>query len=155
MLDSAYVRDHIETVRAGLRSRGIDPDKALEEIATFETARRRLIPELEGLKRLQNTSGDEIARAARINNWTVGVAGGLLEGTFSKYAADLGKARPRQAQGSSRLEPRLSATGPRSPGVPRTLKRPSSRRRWATAPEGRAGRGRIEPNGETQERTSP
>ena len=37
-------------------------------------------------------SEDEIARAARINNWTVGVAGGLLEGTFSKYAADLGKA---------------------------------------------------------------
>jgi TRAP-type uncharacterized transport system substrate-binding protein len=37
-------------------------------------------------------SDDEIARAARINNWTVGVAGGLLEGTFSKYAADLGKA---------------------------------------------------------------
>jgi TRAP-type uncharacterized transport system substrate-binding protein len=37
-------------------------------------------------------SEDEVARAARINNWTVGVAGGLLEGTFSKYAADLGKA---------------------------------------------------------------
>ena len=65
MLDPAYVRDHIDTVRGGLRSRGIDPDKALEEIATLETARRRLIPELEGLKRLQNTSGDEIARAKR------------------------------------------------------------------------------------------
>ena len=65
MLDAAYVRDHIEAVRAGLRNRGIDPDKALEEIATLETARRRLIPELEGLKRLQNTSGDEIARAKR------------------------------------------------------------------------------------------
>ena len=37
-------------------------------------------------------SEDEVAKAARINNWTVGVAGGLLEGTFSKYAADLGKA---------------------------------------------------------------
>ena len=37
-------------------------------------------------------SEDEVARAARINNWTVGVAGGLLEGTFSKYAAELGKA---------------------------------------------------------------
>jgi TRAP-type uncharacterized transport system substrate-binding protein len=37
-------------------------------------------------------SEDEIAKAARINNWTVGLAGGLLEGTFSKYAADLGKA---------------------------------------------------------------
>ena len=65
MLDAAFVRDHIEAVRAGLRNRGIDPDKALEEIATLETARRRLIPELEGLKRLQNTSGDEIARAKR------------------------------------------------------------------------------------------
>src|SRR5262249_39857301 len=37
-------------------------------------------------------SEEEAAKAARINNWTVGLAGGLLEGTFSKYAADLGKA---------------------------------------------------------------
>ncbi|HEV2984238.1 MAG TPA: serine--tRNA ligase [Vicinamibacterales bacterium] len=65
MLDASYIRDHVEEVRKGLRSRGLDPDKALEEIATLETARRRLIPELEGLKRLQNTSGDEIARAKR------------------------------------------------------------------------------------------
>lgn len=34
----------------------------------------------------------ENARALRLNNWTIGIAGGLLEGTFSKYAADLGKA---------------------------------------------------------------
>jgi seryl-tRNA synthetase len=65
MLDASYIRDHVEEVRKGLRTRGLDPDKALEEIATLETARRRLIPELEGLKRLQNTSGDEIARAKR------------------------------------------------------------------------------------------
>jgi seryl-tRNA synthetase len=65
MLDPAFVRDHVDVVRAGLRNRGIDPDKALEEIATLETARRRIIPELEGLKRQQNTSGDEIARAKR------------------------------------------------------------------------------------------
>ncbi len=65
MLDSAYVRDHADEVRTGLRNRGLDPDKALEEIATLETARRRMIPELEGLKRQQNTSGDEIARARR------------------------------------------------------------------------------------------
>src|SRR5229473_2429027 len=65
MLDASYIRDHVEDVRKGLRNRGLDPDKALEEIATLETARRRLIPELEGLKRLQNTSGDEIARAKR------------------------------------------------------------------------------------------
>src|SRR5688500_7644314 len=65
MLDPAYVRDHIEDVRTGLRNRGLDSDKALEDIATLETARRRIIPELEGLKRQQNTSGDEIARAKR------------------------------------------------------------------------------------------
>ncbi len=73
MLDAAYVRDHIEHVRAGLRNRGIDPDRALEEIATFETARRRLIPELEGLKRLQNTSGDEIAKAKRQGHDTAAI----------------------------------------------------------------------------------
>jgi seryl-tRNA synthetase len=65
MLDAAYIRDHIEHVRQGLRNRGLDPDRALEEIATLETARRRIIPELEGLKRQQNTSGDEVARAKR------------------------------------------------------------------------------------------
>jgi len=65
MLDPIYVREHAELVRAGLRSRGIDPNKALEDFATLESARRRIIPEIEGLKRQQNTSGDEIARAAR------------------------------------------------------------------------------------------
>jgi seryl-tRNA synthetase len=55
----------MEEVRTGLRNRGLDPDKALEDIATLETARRRLIPELEGLKRQQNASGDDFARAKR------------------------------------------------------------------------------------------
>src|SRR6188508_36533 len=73
MLDPAYIRDHIEEVRVGLRNRGLDPDKALEEIATLQTARRRLIPELEGLKRQQNTSGDEIARAKRQGHDTTSV----------------------------------------------------------------------------------
>src|SRR5215467_10751762 len=70
MLDPSHIRDHIEEVRTGLRNRGLDPDKALEEIATLETARRRLIPELESLKRAQNTSGDEIARAKRMGQDT-------------------------------------------------------------------------------------
>src|SRR5713101_3934151 len=65
MLDPAFIRDHLEEVRTGLRNRGLDADKALEDIATLETVRRRLIPELEGLKREQNTSGDEVARAKR------------------------------------------------------------------------------------------
>jgi seryl-tRNA synthetase len=66
MLDPAYIRDHVEEVRAGLRNRGLDPDKALEEIAMLETARRRIIPELEGLKRQQNAAGDEFAKQKRM-----------------------------------------------------------------------------------------
>jgi len=65
MIDPTFVREHIEEVRNGLRNRGLDADKLLEDIATLETARRRLIPEVEGLKRQQNTAGDEIAKAKR------------------------------------------------------------------------------------------
>src|SRR5439155_11015005 len=70
MLDASYIRDHMEEVRTGLRNRGLDPDRALEEIATLETARRRIIPDLEALKRQQNTSGDEVARAKRMGKDT-------------------------------------------------------------------------------------
>src|SRR5436190_7470763 len=65
MLDPAFIKDHVDDVRTGLRNRGLDADKALADIATFEALRRRLIGEYEGLKRQQNTSGDEIAKAKR------------------------------------------------------------------------------------------
>src|SRR6187402_3524391 len=65
MLDPAYVRDHQEEVKRGLQSRGMNADTELEQLATLENRRRRLIPELEGLKRDQNAAGDEVARAKR------------------------------------------------------------------------------------------
>ena len=68
MLDPAYIRDHVDEVRTRLRRRGAEAgklDKQLEDIVTLETARRRVIPELEGLKRQQNTAGDAIAQAKR------------------------------------------------------------------------------------------
>jgi seryl-tRNA synthetase len=65
MLDPAYVREHMDDVREGLRSRGLQPEAELEQLSTLEARRRRLIPELEGLKREQNTAGDEVARAKR------------------------------------------------------------------------------------------
>ena len=83
MLDPGFVRDNIAVVRAGLASRGLDPDRALEEIATLQAARRRVIPELEGLKRQQNTSGDEIARAKR-------------QGFDTAAIQDAGRARAQQ-----------------------------------------------------------
>jgi seryl-tRNA synthetase len=65
MLDPAFLRDNLEAVRNGLRKRGADLASELEDLATLETRRRRLLPEIEGLKREQNAAGDEVARAKR------------------------------------------------------------------------------------------
>jgi seryl-tRNA synthetase len=65
MLDPGLLRDRLEDVRTGYRNRGLESDAELEQVAALETRRRRLIPELEGLKREQNTAGDEVARAKR------------------------------------------------------------------------------------------
>ena len=65
MLDPIFVRDNIDLVRTRLAARGGDFSAELEQFATLETHRRRLIPQLEGLKREQNTAGDEVARAKR------------------------------------------------------------------------------------------
>ncbi len=65
MLDPALLRDNIDAIRAGLRKRGADLTSELDELATLEGQRRRLLPTLEGLKREQNAAGDEVARAKR------------------------------------------------------------------------------------------
>src|SRR5262245_54978922 len=65
MLDSNLIRDRIETIRDGLRDRGHDPDVALRQLISLDGERRRLIPEIEGLKRDQNASGEQIAQAKR------------------------------------------------------------------------------------------
>jgi seryl-tRNA synthetase len=83
MLDPAFIRDHIEEVRTGLRNRGLEPDKVLQDIATLEGLRRRLIAEFEGLKRQQNTSGDEIAKAKR-------------QGLDTSHIQEAGRARNQQ-----------------------------------------------------------
>jgi len=65
MIDPAFLRENLEAVRTALGNRGVDMTRELEELAALESRRRRLLPELEGLKREQNTSGDEVARAKR------------------------------------------------------------------------------------------
>jgi seryl-tRNA synthetase len=65
MLDPAFVRDNVEAVRQRLAARGIDVSNELEQFASLESNRRRLIPQVEGLKREQNVAGDEVARAKR------------------------------------------------------------------------------------------
>jgi seryl-tRNA synthetase len=65
MLDPAFVRDNPDLVDARLRSRGLDPAADLGALSALETTRRRLLPEVEGLKRDQNTSGEAVARAKK------------------------------------------------------------------------------------------
>jgi seryl-tRNA synthetase len=65
MIDAALIRDDPAAVRAALERRGVDLKAELDELMTLESARRRMIPELEGLKREQNAAGDEVARARR------------------------------------------------------------------------------------------
>jgi seryl-tRNA synthetase len=65
MLDPTSLRDNLQAVRERLQSRGTDFSRELEELAMLETQRRRLLPEIEGLKREQNAAGDEVARAKR------------------------------------------------------------------------------------------
>ena len=65
MIDPSFIRDNLEAVRVALANRGIDMTRELEELAALESRRRRLLPELEGLKREQNAAADEVAKAKR------------------------------------------------------------------------------------------
>ena len=65
MVDPALLRDNVDVVRTALQHRGADLQGELEELTSLEAQRRRLLPELEGLKREQNTAGEEAARAKR------------------------------------------------------------------------------------------
>jgi seryl-tRNA synthetase len=65
MLDPAYVRDRPDEVRTGFRNRGLDPEALLGPFAELDGKRRALILEVENLKREQNASGEEVARAKK------------------------------------------------------------------------------------------
>ena len=65
MLDPKFVSENIEAVQRAMANRGLGVTAELQQLATAEAHRRRLIPEIEGLKREQNTSGDQVARAKR------------------------------------------------------------------------------------------
>ena len=59
MLDLNYVREHLDEVRAKLQSRGL-PANALDDFASAETERRRVIGESDQLNAERNTASREI-----------------------------------------------------------------------------------------------
>ncbi|HEY7791262.1 MAG TPA: serine--tRNA ligase [Vicinamibacterales bacterium] len=82
MLDFAYLRDHFDEVRTRLRSRGMDPDATLEELRQLDERRRQIIPEVENLKREQNSAGEQVAQAKREGR----DAGPMLEANKARAA---------------------------------------------------------------------
>jgi len=65
MLDSVFVRDHLDIVRAKVAARGTRMDAELDALAALDAERRTLIPKVEELKRQQNAAGEEVARAKK------------------------------------------------------------------------------------------
>src|SRR5688572_9841044 len=65
MLDPAFVRDHLDEVKQGLRRRGLDPDAELRAFLEADAERRSVLPEVESLKQQQNASSEEVARAKK------------------------------------------------------------------------------------------
>jgi seryl-tRNA synthetase len=63
MLDLAYLRDNLETVRDRLASRGFLLD--LETFQRLDSERKQFIQEVEKLRQSQNTASEEIARRKR------------------------------------------------------------------------------------------
>lgn len=65
MLDPTFVRDHLDIVRERLAQRGAPMTAELDALAGLDADRRRLIPDVENLKRDQNAAGDAVARAKK------------------------------------------------------------------------------------------
>src|SRR5689334_23616443 len=65
MLDPKFVGENIEAVQTAMANRGLSVTAELQQLATAEAHRKRLIPQIEGMKREQNSSGDQVARAKR------------------------------------------------------------------------------------------
>ena len=65
MLDPSLLRDQFDAVQAALASRGTDFSAQLEEVRQLDAERRRILPELEGLRRDQNSAGEDVGRAKK------------------------------------------------------------------------------------------
>jgi seryl-tRNA synthetase len=73
MIDPSILRDHPDKVRTSLQNRGLEPTGLLAELAALDDRRRTLIVEVEGLKRDQNASSEEVARLKRLGQDPRGV----------------------------------------------------------------------------------
>ena len=101
VIDPALLRDNLDAVRTALANRGVDMTRELEELAALEARRRRLLPELEGLRREQNTAADEVARAKRQGQDTSKIqeANRQRAAQIKQFGAELDLLEQRRNQG--------------------------------------------------------
>ena len=100
MLDPAFVRERLDDVREGLRSRGLDPDAELQAFLALDAERRAILPEVEGLKREQNAASEAVAKAKREGRdvsdiFAANKARGQRIKELEKRAAEIDDARTR------------------------------------------------------------
>ena len=65
MLDPNYVRENPDAVTKALSTRGLDVTAELQQFSAADADRRRLVQQVETLKREQNASGEEVAKARK------------------------------------------------------------------------------------------
>jgi len=65
VLDPALLRDRFDFVRDTLQKRGTNLDAELQSLAALEAERRRLLQEVESLKREQNAAAEDVAKAKK------------------------------------------------------------------------------------------
>jgi seryl-tRNA synthetase len=93
MLDPNHVRDHLDAVKSGLARRGLDATAELQQFSAAEADRRRLIQEVEALKREQNAAGEAVARTKK-------------QGLDASHLFEASKARGQKIKGlEAELEP--------------------------------------------------
>ena len=89
-----FVRDNLEAVQTGMANRGLDVTAELQQLATAESHRRRLIPQIEGLE----------ARAEH-----VGRPGGARQAPGRRTPQHLFEASKQRSQKIKQLEVELEA----------------------------------------------
>ena len=99
MIDPIYLRDGVEQLRQALTNRGADPaSPELDALVALEAERRRLLPELENLKRDQNAAGEEVAKAKRqgLDTSAIQEANKVRSGLIKDLAAQLDEVEARR-----------------------------------------------------------
>ena len=99
MIDPIYLRDGVEQLRQALTNRGADPaSPELDALVALEAERRRLLPELENLKRDQNAAGEEVAKAKRqgLDTSAIQEANKVRSGLIKDLAAQVDEVEARR-----------------------------------------------------------